>query len=207
MSAFDVSIFPEQWIMKKNIKKKLLAIAVGLIMVNPAVVLGKRAWLHFSGGVIANSSRIHRYMDKPFRILSVKGQKWARWNKLEDASAYHALVVLPLVVPDGSGGLSGGDEFTHTNIETWQPWKGQSISGPTEERQLAVVYDAIWQTVTVDSQKYHLANGNLFLIRFDENWQSEVKQLKATVNNDAGVADVVNAFKSLLKEDKNIQQL
>jgi hypothetical protein len=194
----------------RNIKKRVLGIAVGLLTMIAAIVLpprGKTVWLHLSGAVMANDTRIECYTAKPFRILSVTGQKWAGWDKVEAASAYHALVVLPHIVPNDSGSVSSGDGFTDTAIEKWQPWKLQSDNGSAEERELAVIYDAVWQTITVGSQTYHLAKGNLFVIRFNENWQPQVTQLEATISKDAGVEEVVKVFKSVLSKDKTVQQL
>ena len=193
-----------------NIKKLVLGTALGLLTMIAAIALlprGKTVWLHLSGAVMANGTRIECYTAKPFRILSVTGQKWARWDKLEAASAYHALVVLPHIVPNDSGSVSSGDGFTDTAIEKWQPWKVQSDNGPAEERELAVIYDAVWQTIRVGSQTFHLEKGNLFVIRFDENWQPQVTQLEATISKDAGVEEVVKVFKSVLSEDKTVQQL
>lgn len=65
----------------------------------------------------------------------------------------------------------------------------------------------MWQTTTVDSKTDRPAYGNLFVFRFDENWQPEVTKLKATINKDAEVEEVINAFKSVLSEDKTVQQL
>jgi hypothetical protein len=49
-------------------------------------------------------------------------------------------------------------------------------------------------------------SGNLFVIRYDQNWQPAVTQLDATLNK-AGTEEEVNAFKSVLKDDKIVQQL
>lgn len=193
-----------------NKRKYKLGIAVGLIAMIAAIGLplkAKTMWLYLSGAVIPSSHRTQRYTDKPFRVMSVTGQRWVTWNKLEDASAYYALVVLPLVMPDDNDFESGGNGFTHTDIERWQQRKGQFNKSLAEERELAVTYDAVWQTITVGSRRYRLANGNLFVIRYDENWRSEVTQLEATINHDAELGEVTNAFKSALSEDKAVKQL
>jgi len=194
----------------KNVKQPLVIITILFLMAIALSVLptlGKRAWVRASGAVMANSSGTLNYTDKPFRILSVKGERWATWDKLENAFAYHALVVLPMVVPEDSGSMSGGDDFTHINTRKWKPLKGQTENALTEERELSVRYDALWQTITVASQKYRLANGNLFVVRFNENWQPEITQLKATIDKDVGFDEVRRAFKSALSEDEAIQQL
>jgi hypothetical protein len=158
----------------KSLKKWVFGIGVGLLMMIAAIALqqvGKSVWLHWSGAVIANGVRAHGYTDKPFRILSVSGQRWSKWEHLERASAYHALVVLPETVPDGSARLSLAEGFTHTVIERWQPSKGSFGNSSPDERELAVKYDAVWQTVTIDSHAYDLAHGNLVCYSSDSTWK------------------------------------
>ena len=79
-------------------------------------------------------------------------------------------------------------------------------TGPTEE-ELAISYDALRQTITVGSETYHLAKGNLFVVRLDENWHPEITQLEMTNNKDIGVEEVISAFKSALRQDRIVQQL
>jgi hypothetical protein len=69
-----------------------------------------------------------------------------------------------------------------------------------------VVYDAVWQTITVESKTYRLAKGNLFVIRFDQAGRPTVTQLNATVNQRDWDA-AVKAFKSLVPDDPLVQQL
>jgi hypothetical protein len=193
-----------------NIRKYLFGLGFALLIMLAVVVYlpsAKKRWVRYTGAVIPNGSSTHRYSDKPFTILSVTGERWATGGRLENASAYHALVIFPIVMPEAYDGVSGGDGFTHTDIRKWRLPKGERPSADvTEEKALAIVYDAVWQTITVDSRTYQLAKGNLFVIRYDQNWQPAVTQLNATLNN-AGMEEEVNAFKSVLKDDKIVQQL
>jgi hypothetical protein len=167
----------------------------------------KKRWVHYTGAVIPNGSSTHRYTDQPLTILSVTGERWATGDRLEDASAYHALVIFPIVMPEAYDGASGGDGLTHTDIQKWRIPKGERPGEDgTQEKDLAIVYDAVWQTITVGSRTYHLANGNLFVIRYDQNWQPAVTQLDATLNK-TGTEAEVSAFKSVLKDEKIVQQL
>jgi len=192
-----------------NIKKHVVGAACGLFTMIAATALVpqmKTTLVRWSGAVMPNSSRTEIYSDKPLRILSISGPHWATWDNQEDASAYHALVVLPVVVPEDSGSVSGGDGFTHRKIEMWHASNGQPTSDTTA-RELEINYDAIWRTITVDSHTYHLAKGNLFVVRFDQNWHPEVTQLNATFNKVADVKEVINVFKSVMSDDKILKQL
>lgn len=153
-------------------------------------------------------ARTHTYFDRPIRILSVEGQRWGTWAALERASAYHALVIFPPGELSNAESVSGGDDFTHTKVERWRLMRGQPPGRFTaEERELEIVYDALWQTVTVGTRTYQLANGNLFVVRYDEQLQPAVTQLNATLNREGSTEEVVAAFKAQLREDAIAQQL
>jgi hypothetical protein len=190
----------------RNIRKHIFGLVLGsLVMLTTIALLPsvKTRWLHLSGSVIPNASRTESYTDKPIRILSVEGQRWVTWNKPEDASAYHALVVLPSVPISDSGGLSENDDYGDRLVKRW-------LVRGNEEKELEITYDAIWQTITVDSRTYPLKKGNLFVIHFDENWKPQVTQLSITINGGDTVEErekLKDAFKSALPEDKIVQQL
>lgn len=165
--------------------------------------LAPRTSIRLTGAVMPNSTHTHTYADKPVRTLSVGGERWRTWGETEGASAYHALVILP-PVPFGDGvGASGGDGFTYTNVETWLVRTGPQ--GIYEEKKLEATYDALRRAVTLGSRTYSLADGNVFVIRFDESWQPGVTQLNVSITEDVAVD--LDGFKSLLRGDETIQKL
>jgi hypothetical protein len=191
----------------RNLRKHVLGLGgLALFVMLSAMALlppGKNGWLRVSGAVIPNASRTHTYTDKPIRMLSVEGQRWATWDKMENASAYHALVLLSSVPVSNSGYLSENDGYSHRSVERW-------LMQGDEEREIEIAYDAIWQTVTVGARTYSLRDGNLFVIRFDANREPQVTQLSTTINRGAtaeGLEKLINVFKSALPEDKTVQQL
>jgi hypothetical protein len=165
-------------------------------------------WLHRSGAVIPNGSHTLAFTDRPFRLLSVEGQRWVDGRLLE-ASAYQALVIFPAVIPQDKSSTSGGDGFSHTDTQRWlvpiggRPANDQSF----EEKELTINYDALWQTIALENRIYHLKRGNLFVIRFDQNWQKSVTQLNLIMNGSADDQEVIDAFKSVLKDDQAVRQL
>jgi hypothetical protein len=194
----------------RRLKRPMIGSIAGLLMTLAVVALvpsAKRTWVRLSGAVVAGGSRTHSYADKPARVLSVEGRRWVTWNESEGASAYHALVIFPRGELKDLGGVSGGDGFTYTRAERWhvREWQPQTVAG--EEIRLGIAYDAFWRTVTVDSQAYRLADGNMFVIRFDKQRGLSVTQLNMTVDKGAGIDEVVGAFKSKLPEDEVAQQL
>jgi hypothetical protein len=191
-------------------RRRIFGIISGLLITLAGVAFllpVKDTWVRLSGAVIAGGSRTQSYTDKPLRILSVEGRRWVAWNKLEGGSAYHALIIFPKVELKDTGYAGGGDGFTDTRTERWQVWNGQPDTSVGEEVELSVTYDALWRTVTVNSQTYHLAGGNMFIIRFDGQHRPAVTQLNMTLDQEAGIDDVIGAFKSKLRGDEMAQQL
>ncbi len=190
----------------RNIRKHILGFDFGLLIllvVTAFLPSVKNTWLRLPGAVIVNGSRTHSYTDKPVRILSAEGQRWVTLSKLEDASAYHALVILPPVAISDNGISSGGGNYNHSLVNQW-------LVREIEEKELEVIYDAMWQTITVDSQRFYLRNGNLFVIRFDESWKPEVTQFNRTISKTDEVREqekLIDAFKFAFPEDKMVQQL
>jgi len=201
-----------------NKLKFVFGIVFGLLILFAVVVYlpaAKAMWLHRSGAVIPNGSRTLVFTDRPFRVLSAQGQRWVDGRLLE-ASAYHVLVIFPVVIPKDAGSSSGGDGFSQTQIQKWmvptggRPADAQSFEVKMlsfEVKELTISYDALWQTVALQNRTYHLKQGNLFIVRFDQNWQSAVTQVNVTMNGAADYQEEIDAFKSALKDDQMVRQL
>jgi hypothetical protein len=194
-----------------NKLKLIFGIVFGLLIWFAVAVYlpsAKAMWLHHSGAVIPNGSHSLVFTDKPFRLLSVNGQRWVD-GKLLEASAYHVLVIFPAVIPQDMSSSSGGDRFSHTATQKWLvPTGGRSANVQSfEGKELTINYDALWQTVALDNRTYHLKQGNLFVVRFDQNWQLTVTQLNVTMNAATDDQEEIDAFKSALKDDPMVRQL
>ncbi|MDQ3819025.1 MAG: hypothetical protein M3362_15300 [Acidobacteriota bacterium] len=191
----------------RNIRKHALGPLFGLLILFSTISIltpVKKAWLRYTGAVSPSGSRTHTFTDKPARILSVSGQRWVTWDRQEEATVYYALVLFPSSMVNNNGFVSGGNDFTYTDIERWLVWNDKEGS---YQPQLEIDYDAMWQTISVDSKSYKLSKGNLFVIRFDDAWKPTVTQLGITINIDASPEDLINTFKSALREDRLVQQL
>jgi hypothetical protein len=164
----------------------------------------KTRWIHHSGAVIPNGSSYHRYSDRPFAVLGVTGERWLPSGRSEDAAAYHALVIFPLVMPAPFDALSSGNGLIHRDIQKWQVQEGERVG--SREKDLEIVYDALWQTIKIEGKSYRLTDGNLFVIRYNQDWQPTVSQLNSIVYQREHDWKV-NPFKSLLPNDKLVQQL
>lgn len=194
----------------RNISKHALGPLCGLLILFSTISIltpVKRAWLRYTGAVMPNGSRTDSFTDRGVLILSAPGERWVTWDRKEDASAYYALVILPSADVENYGYVSGGDGFTHTDIERWIARNYRAGSYQVEERELKIEYDAMWQNISVDSRTYSLSRGNLFVIRYDADLQPAVTQFGVTINRVASHEDIINAFKSVLPGDRLVQQL
>lgn len=194
-----------------NKLKLIFGVVFGLLILFAAsfyLTSAKRMWLHHSGVVIPNGSHTLVFNDRPFRLLSVEGQRWVDGRMLE-ASAYHVLVIFPGVIPQDRSSSTGGNGFSQTDTQRWLLQTGgrHTNAQSFEEKELTINYDALWQTVALENRTYHLKQGNLFVIRFDQNWQSAVTQLNVTMNAAADYQQEIDAFKSALKDDPMVRQL
>jgi hypothetical protein len=172
-------------------KTRILLIELALVLILVFIALALKPstenyWLYASSAVIPHGSTTRSFVDYPnIKLLSVQGERWTSENKRTRAKAYSALVILPKVSLRENGSVSTGDGRTQTDTLKWL--RENSLANDyqnTEERNLTITYDAIFQTMRIDSESYSLAAGNLFVIRFDEKWQPQVTQLNTTVSED-----------------------
>jgi hypothetical protein len=164
-------------------------------------------WLYASGAVIPHGSTTTSFNTYPnIKLLSVEGERWTSENKTTRASAYYALVILPQVSLRENGSVSGGDGKTQISTLKWL--RESNSAGnyqSTKERDLAVTYDAIFQTMRIDTESYSLSKGNLFVIRLDEEWQLQVTQLNTIVSGDDEF-EARKYFKGAVPDEEAVQK-
>lgn len=73
--------------------------------------------------------------------------------------------------------------------------------------RLEAAYDGPSRTLTIDSRSYSLAEGNLFVIRFDGDAKPVVRQLDAAINENIDNGLIFDIFKSLLRGDEAAQKI
>jgi hypothetical protein len=181
-----------------------LVLAILLFMLaNSPSVLGIR--MRLSGALIADSAGQHSFYGTPIRLLTVAGNRWVSWDESKPAAVYYALVLLPTASACNNISGGGGNGFSH--IGAWS-WLARKNKGDQEqELRLEATYNPSRRTLTIDSRSYFLADGNLFVIRFDGGMKPVVRQLDATINEKVDYELIFNLFKSLLRGDEAAQKL
>jgi hypothetical protein len=124
-------------------------------------------------------------------------------------SLYHALVIYPGGAVSGAGrGGRWGDDPVQSYVVIWRlPNANGSFSENTSERKLEILHNAIEGTITVAGKTYHLNCGNMFIIRFGDDWAPTVTQLNDKLEDQATPQASLNRFKAIFKLDASIQAL
>jgi hypothetical protein len=190
----------------KNRWKYLLGLVLAILLfmlANTPSALGIR--MRLSGALMANSSGQHSYYGTPIRLLSVAGERWESWDESKPAAVYYALVLLPTTSACNIESGGGGNGILHIGAWRWLARKDKE--GQEQELRLEATYHALRRTLTIDSRSYYLADGNLFVIRFDGGVKPVVTQLDSTINDKVETELIFNLFKSLLRGDEAAQKL
>lgn len=198
--------------MRTRINRTLL-FELTLVLLMAFVVLAlkssaERYWLHASGAVIPSGTWTLSFADqKNIKLLSATGKRWIAQDKTVEARAYHALIILPSVPLIENGSISSNDGITETSTLKWLIEESLvSNRRNTEEYALTVTYNAVFQTVAIDSKTYSLANGNLFVIRLNEEGRPQATQLDETFTGD-DEPEVREIFKRAVPNEEAIQKV
>jgi len=163
----------------------------------------KRSWVRNSGAVVPSVTHSLAFSDKPARLLSVQGQRRTPPHTVEDAAAYYALVLFPEGRLEEVYDLNNLNDLGHLSVKHWQLWNGTRVGGT----DMRIGYDALWQTVEVNSQKYDLRKGNLFVIKYSQTLTPTVTQLDTIIHDNRPDEEVTKVFKSRLSDDGLVQSL
>ncbi len=173
------------------------------MLANTPSALGIR--MRLSGALMANSTGQQTFYGTPIRLLSVAGKRWESWDESKPAAVYYALVLLPTASACNIASGGGGNGFLHTG--TWRWLARKDKEGQEQELRLEATYHASRRTLTIDSRSYYLADGNLFVIRYDGGEKPVVTQLDSTINDNVETELIFNLFKSLMRGDEAAQKL
>jgi hypothetical protein len=194
-----------------RVKRIHIKLAVVLAVVFTALVMKsllQKTWIYMSGAVIPSRSATLRSTEHHNLLLSVGGERWLSRSRLEEASAYHALVIPPGVELREDGSISTSDGVSHTETLKWLCPSGPAdVDQAYEAKSLTLTYEAITQRVTIGADSYWLAKGNLFVIRLDDRWRPHVTQLATIFSKAVEEHEVREIFKRALPNDETVKKL
>jgi hypothetical protein len=183
----------------------VLAVLFGAVVMKP---LWQRAWIYMSGAVIPSHASALSSTQHDSLVLSIGGERWVSKRRLEEASAYHALVIPPRVELRRDGSVSKSDGVSHTETLKWLCPRSLAGDNQAEEiKSLTLTYHAVTQKVTIGSDTYSLAEGNLFVVRLDDGWRPHVTQLGTMLSKAVEIHEVLESFKRALPDDEAVRKL
>jgi hypothetical protein len=130
-----------------------LALAV-MFVVGPVGLSPLGAWKRLIGAVEVNTTSNRGYQHKPVRFLTESGNRWGTEGFSDRRSAYHVLFFHP------------GQDLETLNWDN-------DVVGKSR-------YSSLLHTVTIGDRRYWLQQGNLFVVRFGDDGEPRVTQLRAS---------------------------
>ena len=183
-------------------------IAILVLVVLAGASFGQDEWQFRPGILLTSGDQSHTFKDGSGEILSLNGWRRVSRAKLDDISICHVIILRP-----SRPLISQGNSFSNKNpISTEKlSWTIQ-LNPPDdfktgEEHSFKMSYDSPNNLVAMAGKAFDLSNGNLFVVRFGENWTVAAEQLSAHFTKRAKPQAVLNFFKLHLRRDKTIQRL
>jgi hypothetical protein len=183
--------------MMRNRTAPALVLAFGLLMAaaaawNPAQL----QWMRMHDSVVPTGSGTMGFV-KPVTIVSVSGHRAGDPSGVSDVAAYHMIVTFAAADSVSQRwSSSGGSQFEHTASDDWWAWSGARAV----RRSMVSRYDAVRQRVDILGRRFSLSDGNLFVVRYDEQGRSSIRQLARTLRTTDPML-VARTYQGLLPSD------
>jgi hypothetical protein len=161
-------------------------------------------WEKNPQGIRASTSGTRNLENKGASLLYLKGKQQPVNENSKEIPLYYALVLYPeeAHIVGGGGGVNWSFEPISRNGFTWAI--GENSYKP--EKRLLVEYNVIDYTISVENKVYQLKRGNLFIIKFDEDWNLQVTQLSNPVKEPSSDQAILSIFGKKLGENLLLSQ-
>ena len=159
-------------------------------------------------GIKVTGARADSLNGAPVTLLTIKGSRLVSKTKVEPVSVYHALIFHPKshVISVG-GGFSNDGPLSLATVNWTIQLNPPDDYKNTDKKELEIRHNVVAKTVTVGSERFGLSNGNLFIIRLNDDWLPASTQIRAQLTGPAERKEVLESFKSALPGDEVIQKL
>lgn len=180
-----------------------------------ARALALEAWMQHEGNLAPVGTSTEGFMGKPGAVLSIMG---APLEQVKQGSfgpalgAYHVLILFSgdsLSRAELSPGefKTGTDNRTSTEAQAWMVWSGEPGHEHAVRRVFTTRYDGYLGRAEVAGHRYSLADGNMFVVRYDARGGVSVRQLRHTYRESAMSKPAVEVFQALLPSDPAVRDL
>ena len=179
-----------------------------IVVVVAGTAVGQDEWQFRPGILLTSGDQSHTFKDGSGEILSVNGWRRVSRARLDDISIYHVIILRPSRPLISQGSAFSNKDPTSTDKLSWTIQLNPPNDFKTgEEHSFDTSYDSLNNLVAMAGKTFDLSSGNLFVVRFTENWTATAVQIPARLYKRAKPQAVLNFFKSHLRRDKTIQRL
>jgi len=138
------------------------------------------------------------------KLITICG---TRRVSLQQVSLYHCIIFYPKGRFELQANKTSSDGRVSTLTDTWKLQKSR-LRGQknAHEGTITIRYDTINKSVSIGSEEYRIAKGNLFVVRWDEKGSVQAKQVLATLDECLDAEEVLGFYKKVLP-DREIKKL
>jgi len=177
--------------------------------------LALEAWMQHEGNLAPVGTSTEGFMGKPGAVLSIMG---APLEQVQQGSfgpalgAYHVLILFSADSVSGAALLpgefkTGTDNRTIAEAQAWMVWSGEPGHEHAVRRVFTTRYDGYLGNAELAGHRYSLADGNMFVVRYDARGRVSVRQLRHTYRDHDMMKPVVEKFQALLPSDPTVRDL
>ena len=154
-------------------------------------------WENNPKNVRYSTSGSRSLKNKNTSLLYLKGKQQPVTENSQEIPLYYALVLYAngKIVGGAGGGTWSFEPISRDGI-SWAITDGSY----KPEKQLVIEYNVIDGTISIENKVYELKRGKLFIIKFDENWKLDVKQLNDFLQEPINDQTILYAFEKELDE-------
>jgi hypothetical protein len=168
------------------------------------------AGFHF-GGWVSESGRptggdFHELANVRGHVYSMFGVKRASLLRSERVALLHLVVLEPKVAICGETFDYQGEGLTASETFGWILWDKENELPTGSKATFDVTYDGAKDRVFVGPRSYDLSQGNLFVVRLDEEWSPSVLQVEAVVSKRMSLEQVLQEFKRALPHHADVRK-
>jgi hypothetical protein len=186
---------------------KRILLLTGLLILIVSVTCGQDEWQYRPGILLTSGDQTHTFKDGSGEILSINGWRRVSRAELDQISICHVIILLPRRRLISQGGSFSNQSSISTEKLSWTVLNPPDDFKTGEEHSFEMSYDSPNNLVALAGQKFDLSHGNLFVVRFDENWTVAAEQISAHFFKRAKSEAVLNFFKFHLRRDKPFNDL
>ena len=185
--------------------QSLLFVSIIVVLASQGCECCFDSWQFEPGILIPSGSWLHMLEIPTGVLMALHGAERVSDMQLDSKAIYYVFVITPDVPFRGVGHASSTRCATSTESITWQlgQWLDPNTMG---SRSLTIEYQAKQRVIQVGKQSFARADGNLFLVSLDSNWQPATQQIHDVVEDLLEARQALEEFKARVQSNGLVQR-